>query len=244
MKIIDSIVKKERKDNLISYSFEVNNERFLVHYIYGNKPKFELFHNDSLIGFSDQLKNRFEFTVNTEYETFNLIIWMEYNIYSIYIGKLNGVGVEVNGNPVQHTLADSEVYVKNGRSGFYILLLIFGLKSAFTYYQVFKESASHLISFISSFIYVIPLFIVILLTINYKRWTKFALITGAIIASLEFIDYALALPDTISSMSASTSITLLLWAVIRVSVLCMFYNAFKMKKNSGIKIANADHSIK
>jgi len=48
MKIINSIEKIEKKMNLISYSFEVNNEQFTANYFLGKKSKFELFHNNSL----------------------------------------------------------------------------------------------------------------------------------------------------------------------------------------------------
>jgi hypothetical protein len=234
MKTINSTAKKERKVNLISYSFDINNEHFLAHYVYGKKPRFELFHNNSLLGSSDEKGNKFEFTVNTETELLNIKIWIEYNVYSIYIGKLNGIGVEVNGNPVQHTLADPEVYVKNGCSGFYILLLILGLKSISTYYQTFKEYTSHIVSLISCSIYVLPLFLIILLIVRYKYWTKFALITGAIISILEFIDYILALPNSFMAGSGSNAIMLLFWLGIRVCVPCIFYTAYKWKKKLNI----------
>jgi len=227
MDIIKSTEKKERKMNLKTYSFDINNEHFSAHYIYGKKPRFEFFHNDSLIGSSDQINNKFEFIVNTEYDSLKIIIWIEYNIYSVYIGKLNGIGIEVNKNPVQHTLADPEVYINNGRSGFYILLFILGLKSIVTYYQNYQGYNSHIVSLISSSLYIVPFFLVIILLLIYKRLTKFALITGIVISILEFIDYGLALPNSFMSGSGSNAISLLFWIAIRVCVICIIYNAFK-----------------
>jgi len=234
MRIINSIVKKDKKMNLISYSFDINNEHFLAHYIYGKKPRFEFFHNNSLIESSGQIKNKMEFIVNTEYEPLNIVIWLEYNIYSLYIGKLNGIGVEVNKNPVQHTLADPEVYIKNGYSGFYILLFILGFKSVFTYYQNFKEYESHIVSIITCSIYAVPLLLVILLIIRYKYWTKFALITGIVISVLEFIDYGLALPNSFMSGSGSNVVMFLFWIAVRICILCIFYNAYKWKRKQKI----------
>jgi hypothetical protein len=229
MKIIKSTEEKNKKMNLQTYSFDINNNHFSVHYIYGNKPRFEFFHNDSLIGSSDQINKKSEFTVNTEYDSLNIIIWMEYNIYSIYIGKLNGIGIEVNKNPVQHTLADPEMYIKNGRSAFYVLLFILGLKSIITYYQYYKEYTSHIVSLISSSLYIVPLILVFILFLIYKHYTIFALIVGITISILEFIDYAFALPDIFISGSGSNAIMILFWITIRISVICIFFNAIRWK---------------
>jgi hypothetical protein len=230
MKIINSTAAKDKKMNLITYSFNVNNERFTANYFYGKKPKFEFFHNDTLIGSSDQIKNKSEFVINTEYESLNITVWLEYNVYSMYMGKLNGIGIEVNKNPVQHTLADPEVYINNGRSGFFILMFILGVKSIYTYYQTFKEYDSHIVSLIASAIYFIPLLAALFFTYFYKRWTKLALIGGIIISVLEFVDYGFALPASLKA--GSNAAWILFWIALRVCVLFIFYNAFLAKTRS------------
>jgi len=230
MKIINSTTNKDKKLNLITYSFNINNERFLAKYIYGKKPRFEFFHNDILIGASDQIKNKSEFIVNTEYESLTIIVWLEHNVYSMFIGKLNGIGIEVNKNPVQHTLADTEVYVNNGRSGFYIILLILGLKSIFSYYQIYNKYFSHLVSLIVSAIYFVPFLFALFMLIIYKKWTKFALIGGIIVALLEFVDYGLGLPDSIKPDSGSSVGMIPFYIALRVCVLFIFYNAFRYKQ--------------
>jgi len=230
MKIINSTTNKDKKKNLITYSFNVNNERFTANYVYGKKPRFEFFHNDTLIGSSDQIKNKSEFIVNTEYESLNITVWLEYNVYSMYMGKLNGIGIEVNKTPVQHTLADPEVYISNGRSGFFILLIILGAKSIYTYYQVFKEYNSHIVSLITSAIYIVPLLAALLFLYFYKRWTKLALIGGIIISVLEFVDYGWALPANLKA--GSNAAMVLFYIALRVCVLFIFYNAFIAKTRS------------
>ena len=172
--------------------------------------------------------NRHEFNINNEFELIKITIWMEYNNYASFIGKLNGIGVEVNGVYVQNTLADPEVYINNGRSGFYILMFILGFKSLFTYYQIFKEYVSHIVAFISCSIYFIPLLIVVLLTFKYSHWTILALITGTIISILELIDYSFTIPTTL--IAGTNAVMLVFWIVIRIGVLYMFYNAFKWIK--------------
>jgi len=234
MKIINSTTNKDKRMNLITYSFNVNNERFTANYFYGKKPKFEFFHNDTLIGSSDQIKNKSEFIVNTEYESLTITVWLEYNVYSMYIGKLNGIGIEVNKIPVQHTLADPEVYINNGRSGFFILILILGVKSIYTYYQTFNEYTSHIVSLITSAIYVVPLLAGLILVYFYKRWTKLALIGGIIISILEFVDYGSSLPNSLRLGSGSNAAMILFWVALRACVLFIFYNSFKAKTRSNI----------
>ena len=232
MKIINSTTNKDKKMKLITYSFTINNERFTANYAYGKKPRFDFLHNDTLIGSSEQIKNKSEFTVNTEYETLTITVWLEYNAYSMYIGKLNGIGIEVNKNPVQHTLADPDVYINNGRSGFFILLLILTVKSIYTYYQIFNQYSSHILSLYISAIYIVPLLVGIFLLFIYKRWTKFALIGGIIISILEFVDYGLGLPESLRTGSGSNAAMMLFWIALRVCILFIFYNAFKAKTKS------------
>jgi len=232
MKIINSTTNKDKKTNLITYSFNVNNERFTANYVYGKKPRFDFFHNDTLLGSSDQIKNKSEFTVNTDYETLTIMVWQEYNVYSMYIGKLNGIGIEVNKNPVQHTLADPEVYINNGRSGFLIILIILAIKSIFTYYQVFTEYSSHILSLYISAIYFVPLLLALFFVYIYKRWTKIAIIGGMIISILEFVDYGLGLPESLRTGSGSNAAMMLFWIALRVCVLFIFYNAFRAKIKS------------
>jgi len=232
MKIINSTTNKDKKMKLITYSFTINNEHFTANYVYGKKPKFDFFHNDTLIGSSEQIKNKSEYIINTDYETLTITVWLEYNAYSMYIGKLNGIGIEVNKNPVQHTLADPDVYINNGRSGFFILLLILAIKSIYTYYQVFNEYSSHILSLYVSAIYIVPLLVGLFMLYFYKRWTKTALIGGIIISILEFIDYGLGLPESLRSGSGSNAAMMLFWIALRVCVLFIFYNAFKAKTKS------------
>jgi len=232
MKIINSTTNKDKKTNLITYSFNVNNERFTANYVYGKKPRFDFFHNDTLLGSSDQIKNKSEFTVNTDYETLTITVWQEYNVYSMYIGKLNGIGIEVNKNPVQHTLADPEVYINNGRSGFLIILIILAIKSIFTYYQIFTEYSSHILSLYISAIYFVPLLIALFFVYIYKHWTKISIIGGMIISILEFVDYGLGLPESLRTGSGSNAAMMLFWIALRVCVLFIFYNAFKAKIKS------------
>jgi hypothetical protein len=54
------------------------------------------------------------------------------NSISSFIGKINGVGIEADEKPVQHTLADPETHIRNGRAGLYFLVFILGFKCIWT----------------------------------------------------------------------------------------------------------------
>ena len=144
--------------------------------------------------------------------------------------KKKGVGIEINGNPVQHTLADPETHIKKGKYGLYFLLFIFGLKSIITYYGTYKENSFHILAGIYTAIYFVPLVIVLLGAIKYNIWTKFSIISGLILASLELIDFLIAqFNNTISSNH------LVYGMLIRAYVIYLLYHALKWKQKMHTK---------
>jgi hypothetical protein len=230
MKIIESTTKKDKKTNLITYSFNVNNEKFVTHYIYGAKPRFELFHNGTMIGFSDQIKNKFTFSVDTDYENIKITIWIEYSNYGNIIGKLNGLGIDVNGNPVQNSLTDPDTHINYAKNSFYILAFIMTVSGGFTYYNAYKTYLSHFDAFFTSSIYILFLILIIISFFVYKKWTMFSLITGSIISLIDFIDYGVSLPNILMNSASPNVISIIIWIAMRFSVLFMFFNAFKWRK--------------
>jgi hypothetical protein len=230
MNIIKSTVTKEKKNKKTIYSFSFDNEIFEAHYIMSKKPTVELFHNGSHLGLINDLKVKHDFLINPDSNPMKLTIWIEFNIYSIYIGKINEIGIKIDENTVQNTLADPEAHIKNGRSGFFVLFLILGFKCIFIYYSIFKEYSSHIVSGISMIVYLIPLLLALIAFIKYVQWTKFALITGIIISVLEMLDYLIALPNSI--MTGTNGASLLIWILIRISVICIFFTTLKWKIKS------------
>ena len=231
MNIVASKIKKEKKDKKIIYSFEYLDENFEAHYYYGKKPEAELFHNGSSLGHIDNTKDKQDFAVNLEAKSIKISAWIVFNVYYNYIGKLNGMGVCIDDLPVQHTLADPDAHVKNGRSGFIVLFFLLLFKCIFTYYSNFLDYSSHLISAIFGMIYLYPLLLALIAFVKYAKWTKFALITGMIISVLEMLDYLIAVPNSLKS--GAVGVTVIIWILIRVSAFCIFFNAFRwvLKKN-------------
>jgi hypothetical protein len=118
MNVIAATVKKEKTNKKIIYSFSVNNDAFEAHYFSGKKSTLEIMHNESLLGAIDKPKTKFEFVANPETSPVKITAWIDNgNSISSFIGKINGVGIEADGKPVQHTLAVPETHIKNGRVG-------------------------------------------------------------------------------------------------------------------------------
>jgi hypothetical protein len=229
MTVIKAAIKKEKASKKVIYSFEVNNDVFEAHYYTGKKQSLEIKHNGAMLGIIDRPKAKFEYVVNSETNPINITAWIDNGIsISSFISKNSGVGIEVDGKPVQYTLTDPETHINNGRSGLYILLFILAFKSIWTYYNTFKGYASHIVAGITSTIYFVPFILALIAGIKYKSWTTFAILTGIILSILELIDYAFGIPSSI--IAGANGVTLLIWILIRISALYLLYNAFKWKR--------------
>jgi len=235
MKLIESTLNKETKGKII-YAFSINNEQFSVNYNYGIKPTVELLHNNSVLGFIDQPKNKFDFIINSELEQIKIKIWIEYyNVYAINFGKINGIGIEVNEVPVKNTLSDPETHIKQGKSGLYFLLFLLGFNNIITYYTIFKDYYFHILTLFSS-ISLIPFFIMLVLIIKFKNWTKIALYTGFIISILEMFAFIYFRSNRLLSdinndtMSGTSFVIMLIWVLFRLGIMNRIYNAIKWNK--------------
>ena len=121
MGLVDASVTKDIKNHKITYSFGFDNKHFTVHFYNGKNPKAELYNDKYKIGFIDQSKNGRRFIIDSDLSQINISLWMEFTDISygfVSVSKLvNGVGIDVNGNPVKNTLADREIKVKEGLNG-------------------------------------------------------------------------------------------------------------------------------
>jgi len=241
MTVIASTIKKDMKTKKSTYSFLINDIAFEAHYFFGKEPTLEILHNGSSLGIVSEKTTKFDFTVNAETFPIKITAWMNIgNTFSSILNPTNnGIGIEVDGKPVQNTLADPGYHIKNGKTAYYILLIILGIKSIFTYYTTFKGYSSHLVAAIACAIYFVPFLLALAALIFYFRWTTFAVYFGFILSILEFIDYLFGLPDAIRS-NANQMVSILIWMVIRISALWLFSNALKwknkQKKDSSIEL--------
>ncbi|GBU28341.1 hypothetical protein R84B8_01899 [Treponema sp. R8-4-B8] len=223
MNSIKAEISKEKASKKIIYSFEVNNDAFKAYYFPGKKSTLEISHNGSSLGTIDNPKAKSEYTVNSETKPVKITAWIDNKLsLASFLGKVKGIGIEVDGRPVQNTVSDPETHINIGRSGLYILLFFLIIKSAWTYYSSYKNYEYHIVSIISSSIYFIPFIYVLILTIKYKTWTTLAIISGVILTALEMIDYIIGIPASVTSTGSS----FVVWIIIRLSALYVLCNAF------------------
>ena len=223
MDTIEAIETKLKKEKKIVYSFSLENENFEAHFNYGKKPDLILLHNGTQIGVVNKRGDKVPFSVNTEKAPINITAWMESDISTWLFGR-KGVGIQVDGKPVQHTLADPNTHIKGGKTGLLLLLFIFALKSVVQIITGDKGTAV---------IYFVPILLLILLALMYKKWLTFALIAEAVLSVLEFADYITAVLGNIKN--GGSPITVIFWIAFRVGVFAYLFDAFKWKRKAGVK---------
>jgi hypothetical protein len=229
MDILEAAEKIDKKNKTVIYTFAVDGEMFEARYAYAKKPVLELLHNGTQFGIVDTPKEKFQFVIDTEKAPVHITAWIDNGgSAASFFGNVKGVGIEVEGRPVQFTLADPGVHIKNGKAGLFVLLLIFAFKSIWTYYNTFSTYASHIVAAISTLVYLIPLLIVFVSICTYKTWVMFSLISGGVLSVLELIDYIFGILGSLQSGEAVVSS--LVWILIRVSALYLLYNALKWKR--------------
>jgi len=228
MNTVKAEISKEKASKKVSYTFEINNDVFKAHYLPGKIPSLVIMHNGSTLGIINEPKTKTEYAVNSETKPLKITAWIDNGIsIATFIGKVRGVGIEVDGRPVQGTVTDPEIHIKNGRPGLYVLSFLLILKSVMTYYNTFNVHASHVVAGIVGAIYFVPFLFALIVTIKYKTWTTLAILTGIILSVLEMIDYVVGIPDIVRSGNAGVVI---IWMIARISILYVLCNAFIWKR--------------
>jgi len=240
MNSIKAEVIKEKKSKQIIYSFEVNNDVFKAYYFPGKNSTLEITHNDSSLGTIDEPETRTEYTVNAETNPVKITAWIDSKLsLASFFGKVKGIGIEVDGRPVQNTVSDPETHINNGKSGLYILMFFLIIKSVWTYYSTYENFENHLVSGIGSSVYFIPFIYALIVTIKYKSWTMLAIISGVILSALELIDYITGIPESIKTAGGS----FIIWLIIRLSVLYVLCNAFIWKRRQSRNSQNINNQL-
>ena len=216
MDIIESVEKKVKKEKKISYSFSIENENFEANYVYGKKPVLTLLRNGTQIGIVETPNSRFPLSIDTEQGQKNITVWIEAGGSSWLTGKTTGgVGIEVDGKPVQNTLSDPSVHIKGGKTGLLIVLFLFALKTIF---HTFSGDM------ITAVLYLIPVFILLIAILKYQKWLKFALISGAALAIFEMIDFA------VGVFQSGFQVSFIFWFLFRLSGLVLIFTALKWSR--------------
>jgi len=236
MNTIKAEISKDKESKSQTYSFEVNGEAFKALYLPGKEAALQIMHNEVSLGamlWTVDKERKFEYTVNVGAKPVKITAWISNGFSFMGIGKANGIGIEVDGIPVQHTVTAPEIHIENGRSWLYVLVFILGFKSIWTYYTLFSEYASHFVAGVSSTVYIVPFIIALIVAIKYKTWTTFAIYAGLILAVLEAVDFATGIPESANSGSSG----FVIWLFIRMGLLYAMFNAFKWRikqKKAGV----------
>jgi len=222
MMIIESTVNKDKEKKITTYTFSVDHDVFVANYFSGTSSQMEIIHNGSLLGRINNHKIKSEYVVNQDTNPVRISAW----IFKGHFFEKKGIGIEVNGNPIQHTLADPEPHIQNGKLGLYIILFIFGLKFIATYHHTYKEYTSHIVAGMDSAIYFVMFLIVLLVAKRYQTWTKISIITGLFLAFSELMfDYMLLL---FSGMISTNNMILAI--LIRIYAIYVLFNALKWRE--------------
>jgi hypothetical protein len=210
--MIGSTISKDKRNKKTTYSFAVNNDVFEANYFSTRKPKLEIISNNSVLGVIERPNAKSEYVINQETNPVKITAWIDKGNIT---GKVNGIGLEVNGEPIQHTLADPEIHIKKGRLGLCFLLLILLLKVMVGFHNNVY------------LIYLIPLIIVLTAAIKYKSWTEFSIIAGLILAILEMLEYVFTVTVLPSLLHKGY---VFFWSFVRIGIINLLFNAWKWKR--------------
>jgi hypothetical protein len=214
--IIESKMKREKKDRKIIYAFSVNNELFEAHYCYGDKPTLTFFHNNNQFGYIYVLNIKVQYSVETETELINITGWIEKSSSSWFsIPKQEGVGIEIDGSPIENTFTDPNTHIKAGKAWLIALLIVYALKGIIL---------TFLVDPIEGIGYIIPVLITLFFIMMYRKITKISLIGGISLAILELIDYV---GGVILQFSSQKPMLILTWIILRISITWNLINAFR-----------------
>jgi hypothetical protein len=222
MTVIESIVTKDKKEKKDTYAFTINGESFEAHHYSGKQSKLEIIHNGTPLGTVDKPKAKSEYVLNEGENAVKITAWIEKGSFMSFTGSSGGIGIEINGKPLQHTVADPEVHIKNGLTGLYFLLIVFVLKCIFT---LFTDGG-----IVGAILYLFPLAIVVVATIKYKSWTKFSIISGFVLAVLEMVEFMVGLIDGMGNAGA------VVWIFLRIAAIACLFNALKWQRKVNKKI--------
>ena len=211
MEIIESSVTKDKKNKRTVYAFSVSGLSFEAHHYKMTKSRLEIFNNGTLLGTVDLKTPRAEYIVEAEPSPVKITAWIE-------VKAKGGAGIEVDGKPVQHTIADPDVHIKNGKIALYFLLAILAIKTFSSFGS--GEPGGGILCF---FMLLITVGAVIL----YKKLTKFAIITGLVLGGLEMIDFVTGI---ISIGGGGSKFVVIAWIFVRIAMLFNLINALSWKR--------------
>jgi len=235
MNVIKAEVSREKKSKKITYSFNVDNNAFTVNFFHTRKPSFEITHNGALLGKTDEINKKFDYMVDSEKGPIKITAWTHYR--NGRTDSVNVLGIEVNGKPVQHTTADPEVHIKQGRVWLWVFLPFLLLQTVLTYIYALENFLSaeytskmtalqpYVFAGLLSAVYFIPFLLVLITAIKYKTRTTLALLLGIIISVLDMISCVL-----VYIFFTAYAVGFIITFIIQIRILWELCEAFNWKR--------------
>jgi len=215
MELIKAVRKGNWKDKKVVYSFSVENEAFEAHYYYGHEDRaLALLHNGTPVGdIIYKPKERVEYHVDAGGKTLTIAAWFEGG------ATKGGPGIEIDGRPVQHTLAGPHTrHIKGLRIGLILLAILFGIRMAL----IVRKADTTDTELIMAMVYFFSMLFVLALADRYLLWAPFTILAGVAFSILELIGPIARLIPVLSAgmIPVPSPISLLL---IPLRIVALFY---------------------
>lgn len=145
-----------------------------------------------------------------------------------------GIGMLIDGKPVESTLSDPEVMGSQGRAGVWTFAVFLGLKAII---QMFMKLAADdtVTGVFNLFLYGIPAIALVVLGIMFKKIKKGALITALVVGSLETLDFIAGavmkiVQEATTGNAGNSGVSLLLWGGLRIGALVWIIKGLRAGK--------------
>jgi len=219
MTAIKAQITKDKESKATIYSFQANGEQFAAYLVPPiTNPTLHIQHNETTLGtimWKIDKNRKFQYTVNTKTEPLTITVWLDLD------GKprsnRKSIGIEVNGEPVQHTLADPQLILEKKLESSSLILL--GFIFMIIPFGPFEQPMK---SIDLSYIYFIPFLIGIILAIKHKSYTLFAIFSNIYLLILEIIH--------ILDLGTFSNSFIAMWFSIRIGILFALCYTFKEER--------------
>jgi hypothetical protein len=152
-----------------------------------------------------------------------------------------GIGMLVDGKPVESTLADPEIAGGQGRAGVWVFACFLAIKAAF---QPAMALSRHDAATAAGqlFLYGIPALALICFGIMYKKARKAALITALVVGILESLDFIAGgamqmVAETTGGNAGNSGVSLLIWGGLRIAALVWIIKGLRASKPGTVLFA-------
>lgn len=185
---------------------------------------------------SHKAKEKEEAAFMGKTEKHTLTAWFESGSDSFELVPMSqtGIGMLIDGKPVESTLSDPEILGSGGRAGVWVFAVFLALKGIV---QMFIASSQHDVAtgVFNLFLYGLPAIALVVLGIVFKKVKKGALITALVIGSLETLDFIIGgvmqiVNEATTGSSGNSGVGLFIWGGLRIAALVWIVKGLRASK--------------